>query len=569
MLGGAATALGAIPLEVPTKGRTALAPGISYQRLERTEGIVHVVRMKPGPRRSLSPAFTAGRPTARATLTSAMRARSGLGAVAGLNGDFFNFNSGKPSGLVLLDGLLINEPEPTRTAALITPGGLVAERLALEGTWQADGQPAARAIDGLNRVAQSGRETLIYTPSFGESTPIGPSRFEVRIALDPPATGLSPNVPVAGTVKERTTGGGLDLKLGQMVLTAIGADGPAASAELPVGARITIAPTVAGIPAGVLQGIGGGPILVRDGRAIVNAGEGFTSAQIGSRTARSALGQQANGLLMLAMVEGPLNGRRGITAAQQARLMQDLGAITAVAMDAGGSAALALHERIAAPRDSERRITNALIASYSGVHFPEILNTRMTPNNDGVVEEIPTSVRVPTRGVLTVTLAHRRGRTIRITKRLTGPTARRVVINGRRLKLADGIYTLRARLEPEDGSAPSSHSRRLLVDRTLAALSLRRYVRRVERKPRPKLDISFRLFRKAKVTVTVRNQDGRRLRILANGKQLAAGTQTLTWDRTIRRKPARGTFLIDVEVRSQLGRTGLREDVTLTDPRGG
>ena len=558
----------AVPLEVPKKGATALAPGISYQRLERAEGTVHVVRIRPGPRRSVSPILTTGRPTTRATLTTAMRARSGLGSVAGLNGDFFNFNSSKPSGLVLLNGLLINEPEPTRTAALLSGGGLLAERLTLEGTWQADGALEARAIDGLNRPAETGRETVVYTPTFGETTPTGPSRYEVRVALDPPAVGLPPNVPVAGTVLERRTGGGIDLQVGQVVLTAIGADGPNAANELPVGARVTLSPTVAGIPPGVLNGIGGGPILVRDGGTIESAGEGFTAAQVFSRTSRTAIGQQANGFLMFVMVEGPLTGRRGVTVAEQARLMRDLGAVTAVAMDAGGSAGLALHERLAAPREGERAITDALVASYSGVHIPEILNSRMTPNGDRVADQIRTSVRVPVKGILTVTLAHRKGRNIRITRRLAGPTARAINLNAKRLKLGDGIYTLRARLEPVGEGAASSHSRRILVDRTLAALTLRPLVRRIAGKPRPKLNIRFRLFRQSQVTVTIRDENGKRLRTITRGKKFAAGTRTVIWDRTVRRSPARGTFLIDVEVRSQLGRTGLRERITLTDPRG-
>jgi hypothetical protein len=191
----------------------------------------------------------------------------------------------------------------------------------------------------------------------------------------------------------------------------------------------------------------------------------------------------------------------------------------------------------------------------------------MTPNGDGVNDVIRTSARVPTRGVLTVTLTRRRGRSIRITRRLAGPTTRRVLLNARRLRLSDGRYRLSAKLEPADGRAASSHSRQLIVDRTLAAVSTRRYVRRRGGKPRPKLDIGFRLFRKARVSVTIRDAAGNRLRSLTSGKRLPAGRQKVTWDRTIGRTPAEGTFLIDVEARSSLGRSGLRETVRLTDPR--
>jgi hypothetical protein len=564
---GAQVAQGATAIEPAPRGPEVLAPGIAYQRLVRDEGVVHLVRMRPGPRRSLAPVLTAGRPSARASLTSAVRSRFATGAVGGINGDFFNFGAAYPSGLLLLDGALISEPEPSRTALLLSPNGtLLAEKLSLEGAWQAEGRDNANAIDGINRPAESGRETLIYTPIFGATTPKASSRFEVKVALDSGGA-LAANVAQAGTVLARGSGGGMELGPGQIVITAVGADGPALADELPNGTRVTITPTLAGLPADVIQGIGGGPLLVQGGAAIPSAGEGFSSAQLSTRTARSAVGQQSSGTLLFVMVEGPQTGQRGIDVAEQAELMRSLGAVTAVAMDAGGSAALALGDQLAAPAPSERSITDALVLSYSGVHFPRLATGRMTPNSDGVNDVIRTSVRVPTRGVLTVALTRRRGRTIRITRRLTGPTTRRVVLNARKLRLSDGPYTLSAKLEPETGGAASSHSRKLIVDRTLAALSTRPYVRRQGGKPRPRLDVRFRLFRAARVTVTVRDSDGNRLRTLTSGKQLRAGNRTVTWDRTIRRKPAEGTFLIDVEARSGLGRSGLRETVRLTDPR--
>ena len=566
-LGGTGPARAAIALEPAARGPVALAPGISYQRLERSEGVVHVVRIRRGPRRALAPILTAGRPSARDTLTGAVRRRFATGAVGGINGDFFNFGSSYPSGVLLIDGALISEPEPSRTALLLAPSGdLLARRLSLQGTWATDGGVRANPIDGVNRPAVSGRETIVYTPIFGAATPVAGSRFEAKIALDSGGA-LAADAPQAGTVIARGPGGGMPIGPGQVVLSAVGADGPAVADELRNGARVTLTPTLAGLPPGVLQGIGGGPLLVRGGAAVTSAGEGFSAAQLTARTARSAVGQQPNGTLLLVMVEGPQTGQRGVDVPEQARLMRSLGAITAVAMDAGGSATLALGDRPAAPTGAERRVTDALVMSYSGVHFPPLPAGRMTPNGDGVQDDLRTAVRVPRRGILTVTLQHRRGRTIRLTRRLTGPTSRRVVLNARRLRLGDGIYTLRARHEPVGGGAATSHSRRLIVDRTLAALATRPYTRRRGGAARPRLDIDFRLFRAARVTVTVRNSEGRRLRTLVSGRRLGAGNQTIIWDRTIRRRPAEGAFLIDVEARSQLGRSALRERIRLRDPR--
>lgn len=555
------------PLERPPRGPVGLAPGISYQLQQRASGPVHIVRMRPGPRRTLGPVLTSGRPSARAPLTAAVRARSARGAVAAINGDFFNVSTAHPSGLLLIDGLLIRDPEPSRTALLLPPGGgLLAERLALQGSWQADESSTAFAIDAINRPALRGRETLLYTPIYGASTPVGSGLYEASIRLDG-GGGLAANVARGGTVLARASGGGLALRAGEVVLTAVGADGPRLAEALPVGTRVTITPTVAGLPNDVLQGIGGGPLLVRDGRAVPDAGEGFSDAQLSQRTARSAVGQQRNGTLLLVMAEGPQTGRRGLTVAEQADLMADLGAGLAVAMDAGGSAALALGSRLAAPARSERSITDALLASYSGVHLSLLSSGRMTPNGDGVADSLTGSARVPTRGVLTLTLAHRSGREIRLTRRRTGPTARRITLDARRLRLSDGVYTLRSRLEPEGGGSPTSHSRRVIVDSTLGHLRLRPHARRTARRIQPRLDIGFRLSRDARVTIVIRRADGRRVTTLLSGRRMSAGPHLITWDRTLRGRPVDGDLLVDVESLSRLGRSGLRAAITLRDPR--
>lgn len=106
-----------------------------------------------------------------------------------------------------------------------------------------------------------------------------------------------------------------------------------------------------------------GPLLVRDGRAIVRDGgdpEGFSAgrAQFDSdicdgRHPRAALGLSPGGLLAVAC-DGRAGDEAGLTLEELAALMADLGARRAINLDGGGSAALVAGGRLLnTPREAE------------------------------------------------------------------------------------------------------------------------------------------------------------------------------------------------------------------------
>ena len=79
------------------------------------------------------------------------------------------------------------------------------------------------------------------------------------------------------------------------------------------------------------------------------------------------MGQTADGTILLVTVEGPSQGSPGITVADQAALLASLGARTAVAMDAGGSAQLAVGTSLVIPWSSPRSIPDVVVMCYDGV----------------------------------------------------------------------------------------------------------------------------------------------------------------------------------------------------------
>jgi hypothetical protein len=353
-----------------------------------------------------------------------------------------------------------------------------------------------------------------------------------------------------------------------VVLTGVGSAGPQIARELVLGRQVNLSIGLAGLPPGALDGVGGGPVLVQNGVAIGDAGEGFTSSQLVGRTARTGVGQTADGTVLLVTAEGPDQGSRGVTAAEQAQLMASLGARTAIGMDSGGSALMAVGDRLVIPWASERPISDALFVGYSGVQLSPP-PAKLSPNGDGVDESASVQVRAPVAGRLGVSLRRRSGRgSATLLSADVGAGARLVAVSPAALRLKDGPYALEADLTPADGSPPSSEVRPLILDRTLASLRLRPVAVRRGRRARPELRIGFHLTRAAAVTVAIEDSAGRTLRVLQSGRRTGAGDHLVGWDRTISRQPAAGTYVVAVEARTSLGRTGLKAAIGLTPPRG-
>jgi Phosphodiester glycosidase len=571
----AALAQGPVQALPPPKAPAILevAPGIGYQRQVQGNGqVVDIVRSAPSPRIALAPALAAGSPVKRGPLTGAVSAGLDQGVVAGMNGDFFSYTTNSPSGVLLLDGDLVHEPEGSRPALVFPPSGLLAAaNLVLQGRFQAIDPTgvrrfAIRAFSGINRPAQRGSETILYTPAFGAATPAGGSRYEVSVQLDQPGP-LTPNLPRTGTVVGAAQGGGMAIAPGTVVLTGVGASGPPLVAEFPLAQRVALTPGLLGLPPGSLSAIGGGPALVSGGATVPRPSIGYTSGQLDARTSRSAVGQTASGSLMLVTAEGPSQGSPGLTTAEQASLMTSLGATTAFAMDAGGSAQLALNTGPVVPWSSPRALSDVLLLSYDGVTLTP-LPFRVSANADHVDDSATGVVRSPTPGVATVTVARRTGRpTKRIWQGPLGPGAVKVNVDPKRLGLGDGVYVVVARFTPADGSGDTEQRRRIIFDRTLSSLTARPSTTGVGKRAKGRLAVGFRLLRPARVTVRVLSSSGSTIATVASNRPFRQGRQTVVWNRMRGRSLVSGAVQVTVQAHSRFGTTGLERSATLKPPK--
>ena len=92
------------------------------------------------------------------------------------------------------------------------------------------------------------------------------------------------------------------------VLVATGAEAAKLANEAPAGTQVTARLILPSSWAGVTGAVGGGPLLVRNHKAVFKTSENFESDQLALRDARAGIGQLDDGRVILVAVDG---GRPG------------------------------------------------------------------------------------------------------------------------------------------------------------------------------------------------------------------------------------------------------------------
>jgi hypothetical protein len=293
---------------------------------------------------------------------------SNQATVAGINGDLFNAQDGHPAGIFMQGGVLMHPPLSTRSSIGVdSSGGLHVDRVKFFGTWRGTGQ--RRPLNGLNEVPRAG-EVILFTPAFGTKTPVVPGAAE--IVLQPFPTAL-PNVDLTANVTATAVGGGTTIPPDGAVVMAAGATLAAAlRAEAPVGTPVTTRLILQPAWTGVTSALGGGPVLVRNAKPVFRSLEDFTNDQVSQRDPRAGVGQLADGRIILVAVDGSQPGYSvGLTSFELAQTLARLGAVTASAVDSGGSVTVAFDGQLLnrpSDRAGERLVKEALLIKYYGVY---------------------------------------------------------------------------------------------------------------------------------------------------------------------------------------------------------
>ncbi|MFL5953873.1 MAG: phosphodiester glycosidase family protein [Gaiellaceae bacterium] len=354
---------------------TSLMPGVTYEKTveftPRGAVVLHVLTApRPGDQNGLyqlAPVLarsTVGGGLAR--VTQLQKDVSNQSTVAGINGDFFK--NAEPSGIFMQGGILLHPPLSTRSSTGIdSAGALHVDRVKFFGTWRGTGQ--RRPLNGLNETPKPG-QMILFTPAYGTRTPAVPNAAEV--VLQPfPAT--APNADLTATVTAVASGGGTAIPADGAVLMAGGtAVAAALKTEAPVGTALTTRLILQPAWTGVTTAIGGGPVLVRNGKPVFRSLEDFTNDQVSRRDPRAGVGQLADGRIVLVAVDGGQPGYSvGLTTFELAQTMARLGAVTASGVDSGDSVSVAFDGQLLNKPSGpagEQQVKEALLVQYFGVY---------------------------------------------------------------------------------------------------------------------------------------------------------------------------------------------------------
>ena len=478
------------------------------------------------------------------------------------------------------EGQVASPPSNERASAGVTSDGtLDVRRIDFVGTWQGAG--ARHVLLTFNRPIK-GNGIALYTDAWGPTTPAVKGATVATLFPFPAAI---PNTDLVAPVTDvHASSLPVAIPPGGAVLVATPASGGALAAEAPVSQLVTARLLFKPDWPGIVDAIGGGPQIVREGAPIFRAGELFTTSQLTPRAPRSAVGQLADGRIILITVDGRQPGYSvGMTNFELAQAMVRLGAITAMALDSGGSATMAFNGTLLnRPSEPERPISTALLFQYTGV-FVQPAVAVVSPDGDGIADRQSLRYKLVRPSTVTVKLTRPDGTSgyeASVTKQPGSyavpfpPPATPVVpvpppvtapasttrTTAARSAPAQGRWELTVTATDDIGQA-SEMTQSFVVNTTIGFLATA--PKKLFLPPRGRdLRIRWKQSKSASVVVTVETRAGDVVRTLAKRKY-DAGTQGVTWNGLDRAKKAvkGGGYVVRVVARNPLGTLDLSRDL--------
>jgi len=273
------------------------------------------------------------------------------GALAAVNGGFFNDSNGEPTGVLKVAGELVSDASVTKGAVVIEtpaeePTALTFDLVSVKMTllFTAGEIDYAVPIDGVDTTRERGR-LMLYTPAYHDDTDTAPTGTEWVVAGDP----LQVTAVRAGAGHTAIPSGGGVLSFG-------GVDLPEALSVLDIGVEVAfehawvshreLSPDVFARADHVVNGAG---LLRWDGRVVDDwsaerlSVDGFVDA----RHPRTLIGLDSDGFIWLVVVDGRQLGHSiGMHFADLQRLADRLRLTDALNLDGGGSTTMVVGDAV-------------------------------------------------------------------------------------------------------------------------------------------------------------------------------------------------------------------------------
>jgi hypothetical protein len=346
---------------------------------------------------------------------------------------------------------------------------------------------------------------------------------------------------------------------GGAVLIAREAAAAPLKAEAVLGAELIVRLDLRPAWPGLVTATGGGPLLVRGGRPVTTTNEWFTRTQLVPRAPRSAIGQRADGRLLLVAVDGRWPGySAGLTNADLARTLVRLGAVTAMALDSGGSTTIAVDGVVLnRPSDgTERPVGSALVFRYEGAFLPAP-RPLVSPDGDGVDDEQALSYRLARPSTVTVELRRPDGTVAFAESGERVPGVSPIVFPpapepGVPKPLAEGRWLLTVGATDDLGRTTEMR-RSFVVNSTLGFVRTDRRVLRLPPRGAP-IEVRWRLARDASVRVAIERPDGSAVATFAT-RRYGPGDHAVVWNGLARGRvrAAAGPYVVRVRAGNATG----------------
>jgi hypothetical protein len=360
-------------------GVDTLSPGVTHRYTWDAEGpwAIHVVEVAPRACGVTLRTAAAHDGIVGAELTSRMAWRAAPGggpALVAINADFFRATPpGVPEGPQVAAGeVVVAEgsygPSVSTRFHIAQPvfgvargGGAFVGEARLEGSaWT-----RTHAAYPLARVnAPAGPDSLaLYNRFAGGTTPpdTGVVEVSLRTIRSAAAAGDTARAVVLGI---RAAAGGTPLPADGVVLSGRGR-AAAWLRGVTAGDTVVWALPVAGAPGPVEELLGGFPLLLRGGEAVLDGVPTIREAFALRRHPRSAVALRPDGTVLIVAVDGRQPGYSdGMTLPELTTLLRELGATEALNLDGGGSTTLVVRGAIVnrpSEADGERPVANALL----------------------------------------------------------------------------------------------------------------------------------------------------------------------------------------------------------------
>jgi exopolysaccharide biosynthesis protein len=261
---------------------------------------------------------------------SSMASRTG--AVAGINGDFFEINgSGDSLGMVEINGRIWQSPGAFAVLGITSAGRLTIGRESFSGSVTAGG--SSYPLRSVNRYHDAGTNALaLFTPDLGISL----SFHSAALAMLQPVAGSSTTLRVTSVQSGVAS---LPRLHTQDALVGSGAAGAWLTTHLQPGATITLTEQITP-DSNLIQAIGGGPILIKDGARYHDLHSPMPG-EARTRDPLTAVGITRDGTHALLVVcdghQADAGQSRGLTHAEMVSYLLAHGAYQAMLFDSGGS----------------------------------------------------------------------------------------------------------------------------------------------------------------------------------------------------------------------------------------